>query len=140
MVAAIYSNVTTVADVKLRLGDRGTSDTDSFLTSPQYTDFIMKRIIAKASAYSLERVVAGYWRFIGSIYLFMPSSTACYWTPAGEDGCTYITTPNGNVVLSAGTHAGTDNLVTTGPTVDLPELMVDLCMFLAQHRDRKSVV
>ena len=134
MVSAIYSNVTTVVDIKLKLNDTGTTDDDSFLTTAQYLDFILRRVASEATTYTLERVMAGYWRHVGGFYFFVPIAATGMWTPAGEDDCTYITTPNGTVYVSDGTHAGTDDLVLTAARIDLNELMVDLCMFIAQHR------
>ena len=137
MVAAVYTNVSTVTHVKLLLNDTATDDDKSFLTPAQYRDFIMKHIAAEEQDWIFRLVTANYYRYTpaGSLFLFNPfgSSDTTESIFTGEDDCEYTINPTGFIEVTTGTHSE-DTITVTAARVDLAELMVDFCMFIAQHR------
>jgi len=137
MADPVYNNVSTVTHVKLLLNDMATADAESFLTAAQYRDFVMKHIGAVEKDWVLRLVTANYYRYVpaGELFLFNPygSSDTTVSIFTGEDDLVYTVNPTGFIQVTTGTHSA-DTITVTAARVDLGELMVELCMYIAQHR------
>ena len=131
MVAAVYTTVDVLDLLKLTLDDTG----GDLLTAAQYNAFILKHITTKSSSYKLTEVVTG------TTYTYMGGPVWIYGiaTTEGEDDKVYEVNCQGTILVTTGAHAAGD-ITVTGALVNFPELMVEMCLYLAQHKAQKMSV
>ena len=132
MAVAVYTTVDVLDLLKLTLKDVGG---DLFADDAPYNAFILKHIIAVSSTFKLTEIVAG------TTYKYMGGPVWIYGiaTTEGETDTVYEVNCQGTILVTTGSHSAGD-ITVTGAKVDFPELMVELCIFLAQHKAQEMSI
>lgn len=91
-----------------------------------YTRAILKRIITDEGTYSFRKASTGYYYYNPEIYLWDPT-----YTPTDDTSGTLHSL--GSIEITSGTESA-DPIIVTGTPVDFPEVVVDICLYVATNR------
>ena len=130
MADGVINSVTLLNELKLHLNDKSAADA-GFITDAEYERFIFNNFVSgDEQDFVFDKASTGiYVHRAGGLVLYAADFTA-------EDDVTYTLNPRGSIKVTAGTATVTQ-ITVTGVRVDWDELLVEVLLFLANHRSRE---
>jgi len=136
MVAATYTYVTVIDELRKVINDKPAATADQWMTDAQYEQFIFNRFESiKTTAYVFTLMATGVWTYgtNGSkLYLYDMSMS-------GKADCAYRLMCDGSIRLTAGTDT-TASYTVSGTPVNFRELIIDICQYLITHMAQRASV